>query len=195
MLRLLVLVLVVRSDLRGSRQAFYGDTDVPVIKVDPDSPEGAKIAQQISALFREGGAGPDSSSPPPAAGFAAINRVDMTVRGQADSSPPAYTTPFVLNINTDLELEHGRPSKVRVPQGELLLMYIPQIRGPTGLASVEVSHDQLRELLTETDSPSSLVMLPSGGLLLMSLSPYTDTEPRSDQHSSIIQQRICNTVV
>ena len=67
---------------------------------------------------------------------------------------------------------------MRVPQGELMLMYIPQIRGPNGGASVEVNHQQLRELLSETDKPSSLVMLPSGGLLLMSLSPYTDTDHR-----------------
>ena len=165
----------VQGRARGARQAFYGDTDVPVIKVDPDSSEGAKIAQQISALFREGGA---SSSPAGQAGFAAIKGVDMSVRSPVSKPGQAYTTPFQLNLNLNLDLEHGRPNKVRVPQGELTLMYIPQIRGPNGGASVEVNHDQLRELLTETDSPSSLVMLPSGGLLLMSLSPYTDTDPR-----------------
>ena len=65
---------------RAARQAFYGDTDVPLIKVDPNSLEGAKIAEQISALFREGGA----DSQPDEAGFAAINRVNMTVRGDSD---------------------------------------------------------------------------------------------------------------
>ena len=62
---------------RDARQAFYGDTDVPLLKVDPNSLEGAKIAEQISALFREGGADQQSDE----AGFAAINRVNMTVRG------------------------------------------------------------------------------------------------------------------
>ena len=68
----------VQGRARGARQAFYGDTDVPVIKVDPDSSEGAKIAQQISALFREGGGATHTQS----AGFAEINRVNMTVRDQ-----------------------------------------------------------------------------------------------------------------
>ena len=63
---------------RGPRQAFYGDTDVPVLKFDPNSSEGAKIAQQISALFREGGGATHTQS----AGFAEINRVNMTVRDQ-----------------------------------------------------------------------------------------------------------------
>ena len=66
---------------RDARQAFYGDTDVPLLKVDPNSLEGAKIAEQISALFREGGA----SRRPDEAGFAAINRVNMTVRGNTPS--------------------------------------------------------------------------------------------------------------
>ena len=65
---------------RDARQAFYGDTDVPLLKVDPNSLEGAKIAEQISALFREGGADQQSDE----AGFAAINRVNMTVRGDTD---------------------------------------------------------------------------------------------------------------
>ena len=29
---------------------------------------------------------------------------------------PSYTTPFQLSVNLNLELEHGRPNKVRVPQ-------------------------------------------------------------------------------
>ena len=65
---------------RDARQAFYGDTDVPLLKVDPNSLEGAKIAEQISALFREGGA----DRRPDEAGFAAINRVNMTVRGDTE---------------------------------------------------------------------------------------------------------------
>ena len=65
---------------REARQAWYGDTDVPLLKVDPNSLEGAKIAEQISALFREGGADQQSDE----AGFAAINRVNMTVRGDTD---------------------------------------------------------------------------------------------------------------
>ena len=67
---------------RDARQAFYGDTDVPVLKVDPNSLEGAKIAEQISALFREGGADRQADE----GGFAAINRVNMTVRGDTDNT-------------------------------------------------------------------------------------------------------------
>ena len=46
------------------------------------------------------------------------------------SSP--ISTPFQLNVNLDLDLEPGVASRVRVPQGELMLMFLPRIRGPGG---------------------------------------------------------------
>ena len=95
--------------------------------------------------------------------------------GSTDSS---LTTPFQLNLNLNLELEHGKPNRVRVPQGELMLMFIPQIRGPSGGASVQINHQHLQQILEETENPSSLVMLLNGGLLLMSHTPYTDIDHR-----------------
>ena len=126
-------------------------------------------------------------------------------------------------------------SRVRVPQGELMLMFLPRIRGPGGgtgaveLRSVSRGHilckmelrgggvqgqgqrsrirkdffayccfhfhcillrlifvstltvicsqAHLRRILAETDGsqPTNMVMLPNGGILLMSLKPYEDT--------------------
>jgi hypothetical protein len=37
--------------------------------------------------------------------------------------------------------------QVRVPQGELMLLFIPQIRNPGGGASLELSHAHLRQIL------------------------------------------------
>ena len=92
--------------------------------------------------------------------------------------PQSGSTPFQLNLNLNLELEHGKPSRLRVPQGELTLMFLPQIRGPSGAASVQMNHQHLQQILEQTENPSSVVMLPSGGLLLMSLTPYTDIDHR-----------------
>ena len=103
-----------------------------------------------------------------------VNRIPPQP-GSPDSS---LTTPFQLNLNLRLELEHGKPNRVRVPQGELMLMFIPEMRGPSGGASLQVSHHHLQQILQQTENPSSLVMLPSGGLLLMSLTPYTDIDHR-----------------
>ena len=109
----------------------------------------------------------------------AINYVNMTVTGltsQLNRPASSGSSPFQLGINLNLELEHGKPNTVRVPQGELMLMYLPQIRNPNGGAAVELSHSHLQKILAETSHPSSMVMLPTGGLLLMSLAPYTDTD-------------------
>ena len=107
--------------------------------------------------------------------------------------------------NSAGQLENGKPNRVRVPQGELMLMYLPQvppanllappplqIRNPNGGAAVELSHSHLQRILAETSHPTSMVMLPTGGLLLMSLSPYNDTDagyrvagPASDQPATL----------
>merc|ERR1719234_546013 len=103
----------------------------------------------------------------------------MTVGGlpnQLNRPQNLGSTPFQLSINLNIQLENGLPSRVRVPQGELMLLYLPQIRNPSGGAAVELSHKHLQRILAETRQPTSMVMLPSGGLLLMSLAPYTDTD-------------------
>ena len=140
------------------------------------SVETALIAQRISALFESGQAVAVPSVPTIVPTF---NYVNMTVTGltsQLNRPVSSGSSPFQLGINLNLELEHGKPNTVRVPQGELMLMYLPQIRNPNGGAAVELSHSHLQKILAETSHPSSMVMLPTGGLLLMSLTPYSDTD-------------------
>ena len=163
---------------RKARQNFLGDSNTPVLKFSDKSPEAAAIAQEISSLFQSGQAVSVPSIQPV---FPSINNVNLTLGGltnQIRNPPNSGTTPFQLNVNLNIELENGKPNKVRVPQGELMLMYIPQIRSPTGGAAVELSHAHLQHILKETTNPTSMVMLPTGGMLLMSLAPYNDTDSR-----------------
>jgi len=163
---------------RKGRQHFLGDLNTPILKYNDKSAESVEIAQKISALFQSGQA---VSIPNIKPVFPSINNVNLTLGGLTNkirNPPNSETTPFQLNVNLNIELENGKPNKVRVPQGELMLMYIPQIRSPTGGAAVELSHMHLQHILKETTNPTSMVMLPTGGMLLMSLAPYNDTDSR-----------------
>ncbi|XP_023338648.1 uncharacterized protein LOC111709253 [Eurytemora carolleeae] len=156
----------------GKRQARQ---NAPNIAISKENPDAQKIAEQIQALFRNQIESDEIVNPTP-------NPINLALTGLNQPSSPENpgSTQFQLNVNLNLELEHGKSHKVRVPQGELTLMYLPQIRGPTGGSSVELSNQHLRDLIQENKNPSSLVMLPSGGMLLMSLSPYSDTSTSTE---------------
>lgn len=162
---------------RYSRQSFLGDTDTPVIKYDPQSKEGAYIAQKIESLFQNGhqSTSEDTGNYGIDVSQKASNEVESSNSVVGDGS-----TQFQLNLNLNVDLKPGKPSKLRVPQGELMLMFIPRIRGPNGASAVELSQSSLKKLLTESDQPTNMVMLPNGGVLLMSLTPDEDkmTRPR-----------------
>ena len=61
---------------------------------------------------------------------------------ESSSSTSSNAVPFQLNLNLNVDLVPGEASKVRVPQGELMLMFIPRITGPGGSSALELRFEQ-----------------------------------------------------
>ena len=110
-----------------------GSISVPVISVSNSSKEGIDIANRINHLFKN--LDPEIKEPggPDRTTSTNLNRI---------SEPDSGSSQLKLNLNLDVEVQNGKPSRLALPHGELVVMFLPkrggqnQTGGPPGFSVV-----------------------------------------------------------
>ena len=109
---------------------------VPVFSVSNSSKEGIDIANRINHLFKNLDSARESNPEPgePDRRVATdLNQVLAANRPQEvafpGQGPDSGNTSLRLNLNLDVEVENGKPKKLLLPHGQLVVMFLPRRGG------------------------------------------------------------------
>ena len=98
-----------------------GPIPVPVISVSNSSKEGIDIANRINHLFKN--LDPEINEP------GQPERTISTNLNRISEDPESGSSQLKLNLNLDVEVQNGKPSRLALPHGELVVMFLPKRGG------------------------------------------------------------------
>ena len=129
--------------------------DAPSLAVSNSSLEAIGIANKINQFFNPNSAGGE------------VSEVNVEPLGD----PMLGKSMIKLNLNMNLEIENGQPQKMTLPQGDLMLMFVPNRN--------QVSEYQMERFMTKTTNPTSTSLTPNGGVLFTSWLEKEDKDYKS----------------
>ena len=120
---------------------------VPVFSVSNSSKEGIDIANRINHLFKNLDAVRDSNPEPGEPDRRVATNLNQALTEskpheaalpEPGLGPDSGNTSLSLNLNLDVEVENGKPKKLLLPHGQLVVMFLPR-RGGGAQKSGETS--------------------------------------------------------
>ena len=122
----------------------------PVLSISNNSLEAIGIANKINQFFNSQDSTIEDVKVVP---FSSNNNVN-------GFNPFQDKSVVTLNLNLNVEIENGKPQKLTLPQGDLVLMFFP--------SQNQVNQHQVQEFMEATSSETSIANTPNGGVLFMS---------------------------
>ena len=120
------------------------EIEAPKLAITNNSLEAIGIATKINQFFEDYG---DQKSN--------VQEVKIV----PDSHQPKSKSRIRLNLNLNVDIENGVPQKMHLPQGDLILMFVPNTQ--------KVKQKNVRDFMKATQGPTSMSRI-SGGILFTS---------------------------
>ena len=160
-----IVAIILCSFLRNSLSTPV-HVNSPVLSISNNSLEAIGIANKINQFFNSQDSTIEDVKVVP---FSSNNNVN-------GFSPFQDKSVVTLNLNLNVEIENGKPQKLTLPQGDLVLMFFP--------SQNQVNQHQVQEFMEATSSETSIANTPNGGVLFMSWANSGDEKPMIKRSSN-----------